>query len=134
MSDQTACRKTFKYTLQPTPEQELELERVLLLCRQLYNVGLEQRITAWQHCRVCLTRSQQDAELKDIRAAFPEYAAMHRHVLQDMLARLDRTYQAFFRRVQRGEKAGFPRFKARSASTRSPTRRSATGHGSITAF
>jgi putative transposase len=32
-------------------------------------------------------------------------------VLQDVLARLDRTYQAFFRRVQRGEKAGSPRFK-----------------------
>jgi putative transposase len=27
--------------------------------------------------------------------------------------RLDKTYQAFFRRVQRGEKAGFPRFKGR---------------------
>jgi putative transposase len=36
------------------------------------------------------------------------------NVLQDVLARLDRTYQAFFRRVQRGEKAGFPRFKGRN--------------------
>ena len=34
-------------------------------------------------------------------------------MLQDALARLDKTYQAFFRRVQRGEKAGFPRFKGR---------------------
>ena len=31
-----------------------------------------------------------------------------------MLARLDKTYQAFFRRVQRGEQAGFPRFKGRN--------------------
>jgi len=30
-----------------------------------------------------------------------------------VLARLDQTYQAFFRRVQRGEKAGFPRFQGR---------------------
>jgi putative transposase len=30
--------------------------------------------------------------------------------LQDVLARLDRTYQAFFRRLQRGDKPGFPRF------------------------
>jgi putative transposase len=36
---------------------------------------------------------------------------MHSHVLQDVLARLDKTYQAYFRRLQRGEKAGFPRFK-----------------------
>ena len=34
-------------------------------------------------------------------------------MLQDVLARLDRTYQAFFRRVQRGDKTGFPRFKGR---------------------
>jgi putative transposase len=44
----------------------------------------------------------------------PEYAAIHSHVLQDVLARLDKTYQAFFRRLQRGEKAGFPRFKGRN--------------------
>jgi transposase len=42
------------------------------------------------------------------------YEAVHSHVLQDVLARLDKTYQAFFRRVQRGEKAGFPRFKGRN--------------------
>jgi putative transposase len=34
-------------------------------------------------------------------------------VLQDLLARLDTTYQAFFCRVQRGEQAGFPRYKSR---------------------
>jgi putative transposase len=39
---------------------------------------------------------------------------IHSHVLQDALARLDKTYQAFFRRIQRGEKAGFPRFKGRN--------------------
>ena len=113
MSDQTTCRKTYKYTLRPTPAQEQELERVLLLCRRLYNVALEQRITAWQRCHVSLSRYQQEAELKDIRAEFPEYAAVHSHVLQDVLARLDKTSQAFFRRVQRGEKAGFARFKGR---------------------
>jgi putative transposase len=44
---------------------------------------------------------------------FPEYAAIHSHVLQDALARLDKTYQAFFRRVKAGEKAGLPRCQAR---------------------
>jgi len=106
--------KTFKYKLTPTPEQERELECVLLLCRRLYNAALEQRITAWQRCRVSVSRFQQEAELKAIREDFPEYATIHSHVLQDVLARLDKTSQAFFRRVQRGEKAGFPRFKGRN--------------------
>ena len=39
---------------------------------------------------------------------FPEYTAVQSHILQDVLAR---TYQAFFRRVQRGARAGFSRFK-----------------------
>src|SRR6516164_5302412 len=108
--NEQAIRKTFKYKLKPTPEQERELGRVLGLCHWLYNTALEQRISAWQRARVSVSRFQQEAELKDIRAAFPEYAAIHSHVLQDVLARLDKTYQAFFRRVANGENPGFPRF------------------------
>jgi putative transposase len=110
MSEQTLRHKTFKEKLRPTPAQERELERTLSRCRTLYNTALEQRITAWQRCHVSVTRYQQEAELKAIRAALPEYAAIHSHVLQDVLARLDKTYQAFFRRVANGEKHGFPRF------------------------
>jgi putative transposase len=112
--DQQRVRKTFRYKLQPTPEQERELERVLILCRILYNTALEQRIIAWQRYHVSVSRFEQEAELKTIRADFPEYAVIHSHVLQEVLARLDKTYQAFFRRVQRGGKAGFPRFKGSS--------------------
>jgi putative transposase len=35
-------------------------------------------------------------------------------VLQDVLARLDKTYQAFFGRITRGEKGGIPRFQGRN--------------------
>ena len=44
--DGHSLRKTFKYKLQPTVAQERELVRVLWLCCQLYNAGLEQRSTA----------------------------------------------------------------------------------------
>jgi putative transposase len=112
--EQQFVRKTFKEKLRPTPAQERALDEILWRCRDLYNAGLEQRITAWQRCHVSVSRFTQEAELKTIRAEMPDYAAIHSHVLQDVLARLDKTYQAFFRRVQRGEKAGFPRFKGRN--------------------
>jgi putative transposase len=112
--NETTGRTTYKEKLRPTPTQERLLDEVLWRCRVLYNTALEQRITAWERCHVCVSRYEQEAELKAIRAAFPEYAAIHSHVLQDVLARLDKTYQAFFRRIQRGEKAGFPRFKGRN--------------------
>jgi putative transposase len=107
-------RTTYKEKLRPTPAQERALDAVLWRCRELYNTALEQRITAWQRRHASLSRYEQEAELKAIRAEFPEYAAMHSHVLQDVLARLEKTYQAFFRRIQRGERAGFPRFKGRT--------------------
>ncbi len=110
-------RKTYKEKLRPTPAQERVLEDVLWRCRALYNIAniaLEQRITAWRRRRVSVSRHEQEAELKEVRAAFPDCAAIHSHVLQDVLARLDRTYLAFFRRVKNGEKPGFPRFKGRN--------------------
>jgi putative transposase len=107
-------RKTYKEKLRPTPEQERALDVVLWRCRTLYNVALEQRKTAWERCHVSVKRYAQEAELKDIREAFPEYEAIHSHVLQDVLARLDTAYQAFFERIKRGEKPGFPRFQGRN--------------------
>jgi putative transposase len=107
-------RKTFKEKLRPTPEQERQFELILWRCRTLYNVALEQRKTAWERCHVSVKRYAQEAELAGIREAFPEYAALHSHILQDVLARLDKTYQAFFRRLAAGEKPGFPRFQGRN--------------------
>jgi len=51
--------------------------------------------------------------LQAIRAEFPEYAAIHSHVLQDVLARLDKAFQAFFRRLREGQTPGYPRFHGR---------------------
>jgi len=68
----------------------------LRLCRQLYNGALEQRRTWWGRGQGrgqgrAATHAQQAAELPDRNAAFPDYAAaMHSHVLQDVLTRLDR--------------------------------------------
>ncbi len=106
-------RKAYKYKLKPTLEQERELEAVLWLCRWLYNAALEQRITLYRQRGITLGCYQQQAELPDLKVAFPEYAAVHSQVLQDVLTRLDKTYQAFFRRVKAGQTPGFPRFHGR---------------------
>ena len=111
----TSLRKTYKFKLKPTPDQERQLEAVLWRCRTLYNIALEQRIFLWKQRGVTRTRYEQEAELKDLRAAMPEYVAIHSHVLQDVLARLDKTYQAFFRRIREGKATpGYPRFHGRN--------------------
>jgi putative transposase len=51
-----------------------------------------------------------------LRAEVPEYGALHSPIVQDVLARLDTTSQAFFRRVANGETPGFPRFPGKNRS------------------
>jgi putative transposase len=110
-------RKTFKYKLCPTLEQEGTFGHILARCRELYNAGLEERREAWRLCHLSVSRFQQEAQLKDIRAEIPEYANIHSHILQDVLTRLDRAFQAFFRRVKAGETPGYPRFHGRDRYT-----------------
>src|SRR5262249_60764331 len=46
--------------------------------------------------------------IKEMR---PEYRDIHSQVLQDVLTRLERAVQAFFRRIKHGEAPGYPRFQ-----------------------
>ncbi len=112
--EQHSVRKTYQYRLLPTPAQEQGLEAVLWRCRELYNAGLEERKIAWEHCGIYVTFAMQSAQLPAIKEVRPEYRDIHAQVLQDVLHRLDKAFQAFFRRVKQGEKAGYPRFHGRS--------------------
>ncbi len=44
----------------------------------------------------------------------PEYAEVNAQVLQDVVLRVDRAFQAFFRRMESGATAGYPRFQGRN--------------------
>src|SRR5215469_3480390 len=110
--DQPTVRKTFKYRLHPTAEQEGTMEFVLRRCCELYNAALEERREAWRMCQVSITVAGQSAQLPAIKQERPEYQDIHSQVLQDVLTRLDRAFQAFFRRVKHGETPGYPRFKS----------------------
>jgi putative transposase len=109
MYEQTV-RKTYKYKLKPTPEQERAMGFVLRRCRELYNAALQERKEAWEKCGVSVTAASQSAQLPDIKEARPEYRDIHSQVLQDVLTRLDRAFQAFFRRIRDGQTPGYPRF------------------------
>ncbi len=113
MSD-TSLHKSYKYKLKPTPDQERMLERTLTLCRHVYNAALGDRREAWRLRGVSVNYYQQKAELPGIKAAMPDYAEVHSQVLQDVVLRVDRAFQAFFRRVKAGEPAGYPRFQGRN--------------------
>jgi putative transposase len=114
-----SVHKTYKYKLKPTPAPEQALEAVLSRCRTPYNAALEQRRTWWERGQgKSATCYQQQAELPDLKAALPDYAEVNAQVLQDVLLRLDRAFQAFFRRLAAGEAPGYPRFQGRERYNR----------------
>ncbi len=66
-----SLRKTYKYKLKPTPEQERVLDGVLWRCRRLYNTALGATHLPLAQRGVILSAIEQEAELKDLRAAMP---------------------------------------------------------------
>lgn len=113
MNEQSAqtVHKTFNYKLKPTPDQEEAMAFVVRRCRELYNAALQERKEAWEKCGVNITVASQSAQLPGVKEARPEYRDIHSQVLQDVLTRLDRGFQAFFLRVKSSEKPGYPRFQ-----------------------
>ncbi len=115
--------KAFKFRLRPTPAQRTELQRTLDVCRELYNAGLQEKRDAYKLAGVHRSCSQQQADLTEIKAIRPDVALVYAQVLQDVLKRLHRAFDAFFRRVKEATQAGklgkkprkpgYPRFKGR---------------------
>jgi len=104
---------TYQYRIYPTTKQRLTFESTLEACRNLYNQALDQRKQAYETTGKGLTYLVQANQLTPFRQEFPFWASLHIDILQDTLRRLDKAYNAFFRRVKSGENQGCPRFKGK---------------------
>jgi putative transposase len=105
--------KAFKYRLYPTRNQARLLSQTLETCRRWYNTCLEERKTAWEAEKRSVGKYAQLRKVKDLKDTNPYAAPVHSHILQLVVQDLDKAFNAFFRRVKAGEKAGYPRFKSR---------------------
>jgi putative transposase len=106
-------RRVYRYRLYPTRSQALALLGLLDLLRELYNAALQERREAYRATGQSPSCYDQQKALPEVREVRPEYQAIHTHLLQDVLTRLERAFGAFFRRVKAGQKPGYPRFKGR---------------------
>ncbi|WP_066295622.1 RNA-guided endonuclease InsQ/TnpB family protein [Bacillus sp. FJAT-29937] len=107
-------KRTYKFKLVPTAEQQKKIIETLSLCRWLYNTCLEQRIYEYKTHKKSISFYAQKKELPILKKELPIFKTVHSQVLQDVLERLDKAYQAFFKRLSKGEKAGFPRFQGKN--------------------
>ncbi len=101
-----------QYALRPLAKQREVLHAWRRQCCELYNNALEHRIVSYRRGRITVTRYDQQKELTKIRGELLEYENVPALVQRSALTRLDLAYKAFFRRVKRGERAGFPRFRS----------------------
>ena len=106
-------KKAYRYRLYPTRRQHEALAGQLADACTLYNAALQERRDAYRKAQTSLNYYDQANQLKAIRAA-GHLGLANFSACQDVLRRVDKTFKAFFGRVQRGEKPGYPRFKPRS--------------------
>lgn len=106
---------SYKFRLYPNHKQEIQIQRTFGCCRYVYNHFLALRKNRYAStgqtlnynaCAVLLTslkKEEATAWLQEVDST----------ALQSSLRDLDTAYQNFFRRVKRGEKPGYPRFKSK---------------------
>jgi len=104
---------SYRFRLFTTAAQEAALPDMLGAFCDLYNAGLQQRIEAYQRRGISLRYGNQAAELKAVRAEDERLAGYSFSAEQQVLRRLDKTFAAFFGRIRRGAKPGFPRFRSK---------------------
>ena len=104
--------------------------RVLGCLRFLYNACLQERRDAYK-AGVKVSKSTQEKAITVIKndPGCPDYANIHTHLLQDVVKRVDRSFQNFFDRVKAGKKPGYPRFKGRDRYNTFTFKDAASGNG-----
>lgn len=117
MRKEKLLRRAYKFRLYPNKQQEEKLFWTLNRCRELYNAGLQERKEANKYAGKSISYYEQKRDLPAIKEIRPEYHDIHSQVLQDVLLRLKRTFDDFFRRVREGQNPGYPRFQGRNRFT-----------------
>ena len=93
---------TYRFRLYPTPVQSTKMEETIETCRHLYNRLLASRMETSDGY------FEQKRQLTQMRKENKFLAAVQSHVLQDVVARLDKAYGRFFVGI-----AHYPKFRRR---------------------
>ncbi len=120
-------RTAYQYRLRLTIAQEATIDEWLELCRRQYNYRLAERFNWWEQNRcdinacplICSLPELKDnpnfyAQKRDLvnsKILFPEYKDVPSHTLQDVIARVEKTFDRWLSGDSNGKRSGKPRFK-----------------------
>ena len=106
-------QKSFKFRLKPSRRQKQLCAQFAGACRWIFNRGLERKQKAYEEENRTLSCYDLNNELPSLKNAEETkwLQDVHSQVLQQSLRDLDLAFQHFFRRVQKKEEPGYPKFK-----------------------
>jgi len=97
-------RTAHKFRIYPNKQQSATLDLTLETCRRLWNIALEDRKVNWELNGIFRSYEDQAAILTSEKKIYPELCSVYSQVLQDVLKRLKKAFDNFFRRVKAHEK------------------------------
>lgn len=124
--------KTFKYRLYPNKAEVEKLQWTLDRCREVYNAALQERRDMWnavkrhpnyyddqwrkqaakEHRISLYDQQNQLSAMKKERSEYQELSAAH--LLNDVCARVDKAFKAYFKRCKEHKTPGYPHFQSRN--------------------
>jgi len=121
-------RTAYQYRLRLTATQQATVDNWLELCRRQYNYRLAERFNWYEQnrcavnscpmiCHLPELKDQPDfyAQKRDLvnsKKLFSEYKDLPSHTLQDVIARVEKTFDRWLSGDSNGKRSGKPRFKA----------------------
>lgn len=106
-------QRTWRLRLYPDARQEAALDGMLGAFCDLYNAALQERIDRYRKTGATLGCNAQALQLKAVREVDERLASFSFTACQQVLRRLDKAFCAFFDRLKRGDKPGFPRYRSK---------------------
>jgi len=120
-------RTAHQYRLRLTKLQQATIDQWLELARRQYNYRLAERFNWWQQNRCdinvcslichlpelkdCPNFYSQKRDLVNSKKLFPDYKELPSHTLQDVIARVEKTFDRWLKGDANGKRSGKPRFK-----------------------
>jgi putative transposase len=120
-------RTAYQYRLRLTKQQQSTIDLWMELCRRQYNYRLGERFNWWEQNRcdinscplICHLPELKDRpnlysqkrDLVNTKKLLNEYKEIPSHTLQDVIARVEKTFDRWLKGDSNGKRSGKPRFK-----------------------
>ncbi|MBU5314488.1 IS200/IS605 family element transposase accessory protein TnpB [Tissierella carlieri] len=106
--------KGYKYTIYPTEEQKLQINKTFGCCRFVYNYFLAIRIELYKTEQKSLFYNKCSDILTQLKKEKEWLKESDKFALQNSLKDLDSAYKNFFKEIKKGNSnQGFPKFKSK---------------------